>query len=59
MGHIMKSPWMLSLALAAGLAVTAGASPAPVNPNATPEARKLLGFLYDIKGHYTIAAQHN
>ena len=55
----MKSPWMLSLALAAGLAVTAGASPAPVNPNATPEARKLLGFLYDIKGHYTIAAQHN
>jgi len=31
----------------------------PVNPNAAPEARRLLAFLYEIQGRYTIAAQHN
>jgi len=31
----------------------------PANPNATPEARKLLAFLHEISGRYTLAAQHN
>jgi len=31
----------------------------PVNPNATPEARKLLAFLADLQGRYTLAGQHN
>ena len=30
-----------------------------VNPNGTPEARKLLEFLYDIQGQYTLSGQHN
>jgi hypothetical protein len=31
----------------------------PVNPNATPEARKLLSFPHEISGRCTLAAQHN
>jgi mannan endo-1,4-beta-mannosidase len=31
----------------------------PVNADATPEARKLLAFLHEIGGRYTLAAQHN
>ncbi|GHU14519.1 hypothetical protein FACS189441_4340 [Betaproteobacteria bacterium] len=31
----------------------------PVNPNATPEAKQLLSFLYEIKGKYTLTGQHN
>lgn len=31
----------------------------PVNRNATPEARKLLNFLYDNKGKSIITGQHN
>jgi mannan endo-1,4-beta-mannosidase len=30
-----------------------------VNPNATPEAVKLLHFLYEIQGKYTLSGQHN
>ncbi len=30
-----------------------------VNPNATEEAQKLLKFLYEIKGAYTLSGQHN
>ena len=30
-----------------------------VNPNATPEARKLLDFLYEIQGKYILSGQHN
>ncbi|MBN1998321.1 glycosyl hydrolase family 26 [candidate division KSB1 bacterium] len=30
-----------------------------VNPHATPEARKLLDFLYEIQGRYTLSGQHN
>ena len=29
------------------------------NPNATPEAKKLLDFLYDIQGKYVLSGQHN
>ncbi|MCX7984822.1 MAG: glycosyl hydrolase [Bacteroidetes bacterium] len=32
---------------------------APANPNATQEARKLLAFLYSIKGKRIIAGHHN
>lgn len=31
----------------------------PVNPNATKEAQKLLHFIYDISGEYTLTGQHN
>lgn len=31
----------------------------PVNTNASPEAVKLLAFLIQIQGHYTLTAQHN
>ena len=33
--------------------------PAPVNPDATPEARELLDFLYEISGKYTLSGEHN
>jgi mannan endo-1,4-beta-mannosidase len=31
----------------------------PVNPDASPEARKLLGFICSIQGKYTLSGQHN
>lgn len=31
----------------------------PVTPNASPEARALLKFLYDISGQHTLSGQHN
>jgi mannan endo-1,4-beta-mannosidase len=31
----------------------------PVNPDATPEARALLKFLYSISGTHTLSGQHN
>ena len=31
----------------------------PANPNATPEAIKLLTFLHEIKGNHIVAGQHN
>ena len=31
----------------------------PVNPNASPEAVKLLDYLYSLKGKQTLAGQHN
>ncbi len=37
----------------------AAQTPAPVNPSATPEARELLAFLYQISGHQTLSGQHN
>ena len=42
------------------LSMIANAQPfQPVNPNATPEAKQLLEFLYSIKGRYTLTGQHN
>src|SRR5258708_37385031 len=32
---------------------------APVNANASPEAKKLLAFLYQISGKQILSAQHN
>lgn len=37
----------------------AGAGAVPVTPDASPEARALLQFLYDISGKYTLTGQHN
>src|SRR3954468_23617988 len=31
----------------------------PVNRNATPEAQRLLAYLYSLKGKQTLAGQHN
>jgi mannan endo-1,4-beta-mannosidase len=31
----------------------------PANPNASPEARKLLAYLYEISGNFTLTGQHN
>jgi hypothetical protein len=50
---------VLALATALGSAVWAQTAPAPVNPNATPEARALLAYLDSILGQATIAGQHN
>ncbi|MDR3340511.1 MAG: glycoside hydrolase family 26 protein [Candidatus Symbiothrix sp.] len=36
-----------------------GAAFKPVNPNAAPEAKQLLSFLYSLQGKYTITGQHN
>ncbi len=41
-----------------GLLADGGAA-APVTPQASPEARALLQFLYDISGKYTLSGQHN
>jgi mannan endo-1,4-beta-mannosidase len=49
----------LVLATALGCAGWAQAGPAPVNPNATPEARALLAYLDSISGKAIIAGQHN
>ena len=31
----------------------------PVNPDASPEAKQLLSFLYSVQGEYTLSGQHN
>lgn len=33
--------------------------PQPVNPKATPQAKEVLQFLYEISGKYTLAGEHN
>ncbi|HYW97343.1 MAG TPA: glycosyl hydrolase, partial [Bacteroidales bacterium] len=33
--------------------------PEPVNPDASPEARELLDFLYSLNGKYTLSGVHN
>lgn len=47
------------LAAHAALADPAPGQAVPVTPNASPEARALLQFLYDISGKYTLTGQHN
>jgi mannan endo-1,4-beta-mannosidase len=44
--------------LVAQMAAT-GAEPVPANPNASPEARALLRYLYSISGQHTLAGVHN
>ena len=47
------------LLLVALAALSARPYAQPVNPNATPEARRLLAFLTEIQGHYILTGQHN
>jgi mannan endo-1,4-beta-mannosidase len=53
----MKSPLLLA-ALALVLA-TAPLRADPVNPDASPEAKRLLEFLVGIQGRYILTGQHN
>ena len=56
-----KKPCFI-LTLTCAIAVSlhgAGKSPKPVTPHASPEARALLKFFYDISGKYTLTGQHN
>jgi len=56
----MKNRWILLCAFFMMAASCSGVKhPAPVNPNASPEAKALLNFLYEMKGQYTLAAQHD
>jgi mannan endo-1,4-beta-mannosidase len=41
------------------LFVASSFASAPINPNASPEARALLDYLYRISGHQTLSGQHN
>jgi mannan endo-1,4-beta-mannosidase len=49
----------LLLSLAALAATAVAEPPRAVNSNATPEARALLDFLYEIQGRQTLSGQHN
>jgi len=55
----LKTLLIFALAAVLGCPVWAQSAAAPVNPNATPEARALLAYLYSISGKATIAGQHN
>jgi len=50
---------LLMVSAGAAQARPADSAAAPVNPNASPEARSLLSYLYSISGHYTLSGQHN
>jgi mannan endo-1,4-beta-mannosidase len=56
--HLAASLLALLL-VTASTPLMAQASPEPVNPNATPEARALLAYLNSISGQGTITGQHN
>ncbi|MGD0696369.1 MAG: glycosyl hydrolase [Terriglobia bacterium] len=50
---------VLMVPVGAAQARPVDSAPVPVNPNASPEARALLQYLYSISGHYTLSGQHN
>ena len=52
-------PCRTLLLLALTMATASRTLAEPVNPNATPEARKLLSFLTEIQGRYILTGQHN
>jgi mannan endo-1,4-beta-mannosidase len=57
-GAIMRN--LAFLFMAAAPLFPAPPQPArPVNPDASPAARRLLAFLHEIRGRYTLSAQHN
>jgi mannan endo-1,4-beta-mannosidase len=49
----------LLLCLVAAAVIAGEPQPGPVNAKATPGARRLLAFLQEIQGRYTIVGQHN
>jgi len=61
MNHFKKSFWPFAAAACLFAASLFGADDAvkPAAPNASPEARALLKFLYSISGKYTLTGQHN
>jgi len=56
-----KTYWLSVIILMLCTSVLTGADDVfkPVTPNASPEARALLQFLYSISGKYTLTGQHN
>ncbi len=55
----MTQPWAVAAAVLLLVSTIPARAQAPVNPNASPEARALLQTLYSISGRYTLAGQHN
>lgn len=55
----MIQQWTVAAAVLLLFSTIPAGAQAPVNPNASPEARALLGYLYSISGRYTLAGQHN
>ncbi len=55
----MKNRHTLYLSIVLIIILSASLYAQAVNSNATPEAQKLLTFLREIQGHYTLAGQHN
>jgi mannan endo-1,4-beta-mannosidase len=52
----MRNTWIILLLLSS---INAFSQFTPVNKNASPEAKKLLEYLYSFKGRQTLAGQHN
>ena len=50
---------LISLSCLLLLVGCSSGTPAPVNPDASREARELLSFLYGISGKYTLSGEHN
>ncbi len=48
----------IALVLVVLLSMNAFAQNSPVNKNASPEAKKLLAYLYGLNGNQTLAGQH-
>lgn len=58
--RILSTLACLALIAFVGLGCRSGTThPKPVNSNATPEARALLNFLYEISGEYILSGHHN
>lgn len=58
-GNALRLTILAALLLHFSYDSSSGEHPQPVNPNASPEARTLLDFLYRIQGKYILAGQHN
>ncbi|MDD6210389.1 MAG: glycosyl hydrolase [Bacteroidales bacterium] len=60
MNTVLKSTFLFLIGIIFwGCASSSAPKFDPVNPNASPEAKQLLEFLYSIQGKYTLAGQHN
>ncbi len=49
----------ISICMLAGCSMKAERTVKAINPDITPEAQRLLEFIYSIEGKYTITGQHN
>lgn len=57
-GLLRFTPLSLVLVLGIGSPLLAADHPPPVAPNASPEAVKLLDYLYSLSGQHTLSGQH-